>query len=145
MHIHTNTHAHTHRPIYTHIYKHAHTHTHTHTHITYLECRENRICAECIKYEILIFLIFQAFSKDDKSVTMVTLDPRFQDIIGHTTTISFSDAKTVNVMYNCAREFITPKLPVVVLTIVGNKLGNSFKCGHIHRSLIFKLLLLFLL
>ncbi|XP_041357429.1 uncharacterized protein LOC121374391 [Gigantopelta aegis] len=44
-----------------------------------------------------------AFSKDDKSVTMVTVDHRFQDIIGHATAISFSDAKTVNLMYNCAK------------------------------------------
>ncbi|XP_041359689.1 blastula protease 10-like [Gigantopelta aegis] len=66
--------------------------------------RPERVTSFGVKYDYTSIMHYgkKAFSKGGKFTTMVTLDSRFQDVIGKARKISFSDAKVVNLMYDCA-------------------------------------------
>ncbi len=45
---------------------------------------------------------FLQYFSQTGAVTLRTLDPSFQDVIGNRETLTFSDIRVVNLMYNCS-------------------------------------------
>ena len=96
------------------------------------------------KESVMRFL--QAFSTNGR-ITIQTLDPKYQNVIGNRYGISFSDIKLINLMYSCNSKPHTYDMHVVVFWSPQTRLlvprystvFSSWNPGD--RSLLFSLLL----
>ena len=75
-------------------------------------------------------VLFQVFSKNNRS-TIITLDERYQDLIGESTGLSFKDIKLANLIYECSCKCL-----VFIRVLETSQYGSYCKSSIIHGHIL---------